>query len=57
MFGLTLTAIVLPARSAGLVIPDPGSARTACVSVPHWELAASTLMFMAPRAWAAKKLT
>ena len=53
----TFTAIVLPARSAGLVMPDDGSTATPKVSALHSTPSARTLNETVPLAWASKKDT
>jgi hypothetical protein len=51
------TAMVFPARSRGLRIPDFGRATTAKSSGVHDPAGAITLMSSTPRAWASKKDT
>ena len=51
------TATVLPARSAGLVMPDDGSTATPNVPGLHVTPSARTLNWAVPLAWASKKET
>lgn len=57
MFCVRLTAIVLPARSAGLLMPDDGIATTPKVSAVQSTAGARISTGNVPFAWASKKDT